>query len=148
MGIETALAIGGFLMSAKGQADQKKAQKKALAADQEARASQQKQQDLESARERRRVLRQARIQRATVIQAGENQGVAGSSAVAGAISSIGSQTGSNLSFLDQSAQNTANTNAALAGQSRALGAADAGAGLSQLGGTIFSNAGNIASIFQ
>lgn len=48
--------------------------------------------------ERRQQVREERIKRARILQASENTGTAGSSGEAGAVSSIGTQLGSNLGF--------------------------------------------------
>ena len=135
-------------MSGKGALDARKEAKRARQADAAFRDTQLQQQQLEQAREKRRQIRQARIQRAAVEQTAENRGLAGGSAVAGATSSIQSQLGTNMSFLDQSAQLSSQANAALSTRSSALGAQDAAQGMSTLGMTIFSNANEIASIFN
>lgn len=62
---------------------------------------QRRQQDLQQAREKRQLVRQARIVSATAQNNAENQGVAGSSANLGGVGSIQSQLASNMSFLDQ-----------------------------------------------
>lgn len=46
-------------------------------------------------------IRKAQVARAQILQAGENQGVGGSSAVAGGVASIASSTAGNLGFADQ-----------------------------------------------
>lgn len=57
--------------------------------------------DLQAGRQKREAIRAARIARAQSAQAAENQGVALSSVAQGAVGSIMSQLGDNLSFLDQ-----------------------------------------------
>lgn len=58
----------------------------------------QRQQDLQTARERRQAIREAQIRRAQTLAAGADQGATGSSAIAGGLSSLGSQLGSGLGF--------------------------------------------------
>ena len=62
---------------------------------------QRKQGQLEEQRQKRELVRRARIARGEVAQSAESQGVAASSAAVGGQASIGSQLGANLSFLDQ-----------------------------------------------
>jgi hypothetical protein len=62
---------------------------------------QRKQGQLEEQRQKRELVRRARISRGEVAQSAESQGVAASSAAVGGQASIGSQLGANLSFLDQ-----------------------------------------------
>jgi len=56
---------------------------------------------LQSGRQAVEQVRQAQIARADIIQAGENQGVGGSSAVIGGAGSVQSQAGSNIGFAQQ-----------------------------------------------
>jgi hypothetical protein len=63
---------------------------------------QQRQQALESAKQKRDMIRQSRIAYATAQSNAENQGVAGSSSALGGAGSIRSQLSGNLSFLDRS----------------------------------------------
>ena len=62
---------------------------------------QQRQQALESAKQKRDMIRQTRIAYATAQSNAENQGVAGSSSALGGAGSIRSQLSGNLSFLDR-----------------------------------------------
>tara|TARA_R100000951_G_C2626589_1_gene176212 strand:- start:358 stop:876 length:519 start_codon:yes stop_codon:yes gene_type:complete len=77
-------------------------QKKAAKAQQRAADLEQRRQKLARARERSRGIREARIAAAQATQAGANQGVSGSSGVAGGVGSIISQGNANISFLDES----------------------------------------------
>lgn len=58
----------------------------------------QRQQELQTARERRQVIREAQIRRAQTVAAGAQQGGLGGSSIAGGLSSLGSQLGSGLGF--------------------------------------------------
>lgn len=89
----TAVATAGSLYS-QGQAA--KASSKAAGA-------QRRQEALAAAIQRRQAQKAGRQAMALALQAGENQGVAGSSGVAGGVGSAISQTNANLSFLDQQA---------------------------------------------
>lgn len=77
-----------------------KEQKKAARAQVEAEKVRQRQADIQAYRERIKAVRQARAERGAVLQAAQAQGVTGSSGAVGAASSIASQLGANLSFLD------------------------------------------------
>ncbi len=84
--------------------------------------------------ERRQQIREERIKRARVMQASENSGTTGSSGEVGAVSSLGTQLGSNLGY-NQSMINSGNRISALSQQ-----AADA-----QQNASIFSAIANNAS---
>ena len=56
---------------------------------------------LEASRGAAEQVRQSQIARASALQQGENQGASGSTAVAGAVGSIQSQTGGNIGFANQ-----------------------------------------------
>ncbi len=87
MGIE-AVALGFTILSAAGSAYQANQQAKAQEKAQNAQSNIADIQRVDALRER---IRRARAARAEVQQAGENQGVAGSSGVEGGVASIGSQ---------------------------------------------------------
>lgn len=87
----TAVAAVGSYMSSRESA---KAQKQSIAA-------QQRISDAQSARERVQAIREARIRRAQILASTGNQGIAStSSGPAGAVSSIGSQLGSNIANIN------------------------------------------------
>ena len=58
----------------------------------------QRQQELQTARERRQAIRETQIRRAQTVAAGAQQGGLGGSSIAGGLSSLGSQLGSGLGF--------------------------------------------------
>jgi hypothetical protein len=100
--------------------------------------------DLQAARQKRDAVRQARMAYATSQAAAENQGVSASSSAAGGQSSIASQIGSELSFLDQYGFLSDQASKALGksqswSRSAQMGEAVAGVGLS-----VFSNASEIS----
>jgi hypothetical protein len=80
------------------------AQTKAGAAQRKAGDAQRRQEALQAAVQRRQQIKAGRQAQALALQAGENQGVSGSSGVAGGVGSIKSQMNSNLSFLDRQTQ--------------------------------------------
>lgn len=89
----TALIVGSLFQgysSVKQASAQKKAMKAQMQADR-----------IKQRNEKRQAIRDARIKRASIIQAGENQGASESSAVAGGAGSIQSQLAGTTSFLDQ-----------------------------------------------
>lgn len=99
-----------------------------------------------SVRERRDAIRAARMTSGALVQAGENQGAANTSAALGGLGSIESQLNSNLSFLD--------TNTSLAGRAgeaagrarTAQTAASNWGAVTQLGMTVFGASGGFGSL--
>jgi hypothetical protein len=91
--VGTVAVIGGVATAGSLIASRKsrKLQEKAMRAQQ--RASQ-----LQASRSAVQSIRQSQIARADIIQQGENQGVGGSSAVAGGAGSVASQGGANVAF--------------------------------------------------
>jgi hypothetical protein len=79
-------------------------QSRAAKAQAKASAAQRRQEALAAAVQRREQQKAGRRAVAMALQAGENQGVAGSSGVAGGVGSAISQTTANLSFLDGQTQ--------------------------------------------
>lgn len=99
MGIEVAIASAVI-----GTVGSLYYQDKASKASQEGAQAQRRQEALQAAISRRQQQKAFRQAQAQAIQAGENQGVAESSGVAGGVGSIGSQFRANISFLDQQTQ--------------------------------------------
>lgn len=102
MGIEVAIAAA--VVSSVATVGSLYSQNRANRANQQAAQAQRRQEALSAAVQRRQQQKAFRQTQAQAIQAGENQGVAGSSGVAGGVGSIGSQFRANLSFLDQNTQ--------------------------------------------
>lgn len=75
--------------------------RKARKAERESLKKQEKARRLQQQRAVGEAMRASVIARAQIIQAGENQGVAGSSAVAGGASSVQAQSGANVAFAQQ-----------------------------------------------
>ena len=77
------------------------AQTQAAKATRKAGQAQRRQEALAAAVQRRQQIKAGRQAQALATQAGENQGVSGSSGVAGGVGSLKSQMSANLSFLDK-----------------------------------------------
>lgn len=93
---QLALGIIGFAQQASAAASAADDRKKAAAAEKKKNAIQINTQKIQAATERRQLVREERVRRARMIQGAANTGVAGSSAVGGGISSLGSNFGSVL----------------------------------------------------
>ena len=100
MGIEVALLAASVAVSGAGAYSANQNQRRAVSAQNEANRIQQEQANLQSARQQRDAIRQARLARARATNAAATQGALGSSGSLGGLASIQSQLGSNLSFLD------------------------------------------------
>jgi len=122
-------------------------QKKAAEAQQQAQQAAQRRADIAAYRERIQAVRQARAQRGATLQAAQSQGVAASSGTAGAVSSIASQVGANLSFLDATQalaqQESIFRQKAIAAESKAATSAAYG----QIAGSIFQAGGGYQRLF-
>jgi len=93
LAVTAASSVGSIYASSKASSAQAKASKAG-----------QRQQALQAAVARRREIAQGREAAAKAVQAGENQGAAGSSGVQGGVGSLKTQLNANLSFLDRSNQ--------------------------------------------
>ena len=115
-----AVALGFTILSAVGSAYQANKQAKAQEKAQDAQSNIADIQRVDALRER---IRRARAARAEVLQAGENQGVAGSSAVEGGAASIGSQLAQGAGMQNQIARQADRASAAnnAAGRAASLG---------------------------
>jgi len=140
MAVTTAVvAVAGTLYSLDQQKEAAKEQQKR----QEKSAKlQQKRADVSTARERAKQVRQARAQRATALASSQSGEGTGGSGLAGAQANIGSQTGSNLSFLSKNQQiskQLSDLNVSSAGSiSRANTRAAAGSGVASIATSVGS----------
>lgn len=100
MGIETILLATTAAATVGSLYSQNRAAKASAAAA----GAQRRQEALAAAIQRRQAQKAGRQAAAMALQAGENQGVADSSGVAGGVGSAITQTNANLSFLDQQSQ--------------------------------------------
>lgn len=108
--------------------------------------------DIQTMRAKRAAAREAQIRRADVISTAEARGAAVSSPVTGALGSMATQTGANISFLD-TANKLQGQAASLFGQAQETANRpifqDAwGAGVASFGGSLFRGSDKIANIFE
>ena len=96
-----ALAIAAVVIAAVGLISSADSCKQARTHQKRARKIQAGRARLEASRQAMETLREAQVKRAQIIQQGANQGVSGSSVVAGAAGSVQSQASSNISFAQQ-----------------------------------------------
>lgn len=156
-----ALAIVGLGISAAGTVGQQQAaqeQKAAInrqtAAQKEQAALSQRQADIANARQLRAQIRQRRIAEAAIVNAGANAGTQFSSGVQGGLASLGSQTNSNISYINETADINRQITGTQVDQANAISdAANAQAdsatygAIGQLGGGLFNAGGGYKTIF-
>jgi hypothetical protein len=138
-------AAGGLALQVKGQQDQKEAAKKTAKAQRAFNAKQEQIAEVKSARARRSAFRQARRERGRLIAQSGGDGTLQSSSSITAAGGVGTQLGSNIGF--QQTLETFGGQANIFAQSIAdqqVASSEAKA-LTDLGGTIFSNAQNVSS---
>lgn len=146
-GVVTALVVtaGATVMSAM-EAKEANYQRRA-AASREYEASQ-KRADIQNVRSQREQIRAAKIAQAQMMNVASQTGGMGGSALAGGMSSISSQSMSNINYTAQIAeQNTAIATAQLQGASVTSNAEVWGA-IGQLSGTMFSDLGGFKKIMS
>lgn len=135
MGLEVGLLqIIGLGIAGAGYVQQASASKKLATA-------QKRQSALEAQRARLKTIREARIKRAQIASAAASQGVGQSSGAIGGGGSVLSQASAGLGYIGQQESIQSDIFSAKS-------AASTGAGLTGLGGTLFSNAKRISSIFD
>ncbi len=116
-------------------------QRKAGKAAQRQYAAEERKSEVQNVRSVRQQIREARLAQASMTNVAAQTGAMGSSALAGGVSSVGSQLSGNLNYMQQIAkENTAIGAAAAAGAQASSNAAIYGS-IGQLGGTIFSTMG-------
>lgn len=131
MAAGTLMSIGGGIMG-------QQAQKKAMQA-------QQRQADLEAQNQKLQQIRQARIARANIIQAGENQGAGGSSSVTGGASGTLANAEQNIQYIGDQ-EHLSNVVASAKNQmADAEGIQKLGGSLQNIGGTVFNHSDYITS---
>ena len=101
MGAEVVIAAVGAAFAAKGAIDQKKAAEEAASAREESEKRQQRIRDLQTARERRKQVAQARIQRAQILAGAGAAGTTETSSFVGGTGSISSKAAGNIGFINQ-----------------------------------------------
>ena len=145
--ISTIIAGAALATAAVGTAVNIKASKQQAAASREAASFQNKQANLQNARQKRDAVRAARLSFGQATQTAANQGVSSSSGSMGGLSSITSQAGDSISFLDQYGFYSDQASSAL-GRANAAGArANTAGSIANLGMTVFSNSSGIANVF-
>lgn len=138
--ISTILAGAGLALGAAGAYANAKAGQQQAAEMRKASAFQQKQANLQNARQKRDAVREARIAYGTAQNTAANQGVSGSSGSAGGLSSIAAQASDNISFLDQYGFFSDQASKAIGRANEAQANAATGAAISGLGFSIVNNA--------
>lgn len=142
----TALAIASFVVGAASAYNQYQQGQKSLEAQKQAQQAQSRAAQVAAQRERLQAMREARIKRAQILSSAGVQGVSGSG-VQGSVSSIGSQLGANIGYMNvqegfAQAASMANQQAANAMSSAASWQAIGG-----LAGKAFDASGGFTTIF-
>lgn len=146
--LSTVIAGAALATAAVGTAESIKQGRRAASAQREASAMQQKQADLQNARQKRDAIREARLAYGRTTNAAANQGVSGSSGSQGGLSSITSQLGDNISFLDQYGFFSDQASRALGRANQATARANAAGSIANLGFQVAGNASGIANVFR
>jgi len=146
MGLETlaiiglGLAAGGTVVSTIGALQNQAAMARAERANRRA-------QEIASARERTKQVREARITAARIAQSAIAQGVQESSGAKGGLFSLQSQRNANLSYINQQELISQALSKARQQQINSQGLVTLGEGTAKIGGTIFGNREEINDIF-
>ena len=119
-GVIASVAVGVYAYSSYKQVQaidkSRQAQERAVQESQKQFAAEQKRADIQNIRSVREQIRASRIAQSSMVNQAALSGGTGGSAVAGGVSSVGSQLGSNLDYMGQiAAQNTAINQAQAAG---------------------------------
>lgn len=146
LGFAAGFSAGAAEDSAKASREQADATKRAQEQARQQYAAESKKAEVQNIRSVRQQIRQARIARSSMLNVGAQTGGMGGSGLAGGISSVGSQLGSNLDYMSQVAkQNTAiggfalgysneMANASIASSRQQLASTQLGLGMSIFGG--------------
>jgi hypothetical protein len=157
MGIEIAAAafVYGTYKNIEAQKEGQRATERAQAASQRQYAAESKKAEIQNIRSVRQQIRQSRVAQSSMLNVGAQTGGTGGSALAGGMSSVGSQLGSNLDYMSQIA--TANTaiggaamdySTAMGDASIASSKASQYAAVANLGGTVFGSVGGFGKTPQ
>ena len=142
----TLIAAAGVAAGIAGTAMQVSGQNKANKAAKRAESIREAQMNLESARQRRDVIRKMNLARAEAVSSAETQGTSSSSGLSGGLASIGAQGGSATLAINQNQQLGAEMFAANRQAASGNSMASFGNGLSSLGGALVNNASTIGKI--
>jgi hypothetical protein len=121
--------------------------RKAAKASKKARQQQQLDAQLQARRERRRVIRQARIARGQTLNVAAQTGASQSSSVAGGLSGLSSQEGAELGFVNASIDSSLRLSRLSQRQANAGQLIGIGQGIGALGQTITGNSQTISGFF-
>lgn len=146
MGVETIIAGIGLVLGAVGTGVQVKAANDASEASKRAENLREQQMNLEAARQRRQVVRNALKARSMALNSATNQGASRGSGLQGGYGQIGSEAGGNILGINQGTAIGAGifeTNRDAAG---AAALASFGQGLGSLGGALVNNSETIGKI--
>lgn len=148
--IFTAVAVYsyGTIKSNQAQREGQRATERAQAASERQYAAESKKAEIQNLRSVRQQIRQARVAQSTMQNVGAQTGGMGSSGMAGGISSVGSQLGSNLGYMSEIASVNTQIGGAAMDYSRSMGQASIAGSQAQqysniaaLGGTVFQALG-------
>jgi hypothetical protein len=145
--LTTIIAGAALATAAVGTATSIKSGKQAARYQRDASAMQQKQADLQNARNKREAIREARMAYGRAQNSAANQGVSDSSGSQGGLSSIASQAADNVSFLDQYGFFSDQASRSLGRASAAQSRANTGAAIANLGFQVAGNAVGLANTF-
>ena len=137
----TALIVAGLTLAAVGTGVQFIAAKKQAKAGRRAAKETQRLAALAARRDRRRVIRGARIARGEALNVASQVGAGTSSGIAGGLSGLASQAGSALGFSTQTEGSGRNITRFGLQASKAASLGAIGGGIAALGGSLVSNAG-------
>jgi hypothetical protein len=138
----------GTYKNIEAQKESQRATERAQVASQQQYAAETKKAEIQNIRSVRQQIRQSRVAQSSMLNVGAQTGGTGGSALAGGMSSVGSQLGSNLDYMSQIA--TANTaiggaamdySTAMGDASIASSKASQYAAVANLGGTVFGSVG-------
>jgi len=143
-----AIALAGLAVSAVGAIGSYVQGQKAADSAADAEKAKQRMAEVEAQRERIKQVREARIRRAQVVASSQNTGLGGfSSGVAGATSSIASQTASNIGSINQTEAFASQASSALQKSANYQVGAQTWQTIGNAGTSIFNNAGGFTTIF-
>ena len=121
-------------------------QRKAGKAAQRQYAAEERKSEVQNVRSVRQQIREARLAQASMTNVAAQTGAMGSSALAGGVSSVGSQLSGNLNYMQQIAKENTAIGAAAAEGAQAMSNAAVYGAIGELGGTIFSGMGGFKAL--
>lgn len=121
-------------------------QRKAAAAQQRQYQAEERKAEVQNVRSVRQQIRESRLARAAMTNVAAQTGGIGSSALAGGISSVGTQFAGNLNYMQQIAEQNTAIGAAAAQGAQAMSNAAVYGAIGNLGGTIFQGMGGFKAL--